>query len=95
MGEHTISGIGISTAGIVNIHKGIVTGGVEHIRNYATIPIIDRLQEVLQVPVSVENDVNCAALGRRGRVLEMEKKFYYAYSWNWYWRSNFYRWRVI
>ena len=31
MGEHTISGIGISTAGIVNIHKGIVTGGVEHI----------------------------------------------------------------
>ena len=65
MNEHTISGIGISTAGIVNIHKGIVTGGVEHIRNYATIPIIDRLQEVLQVPVSVENDVNCAAFGEK------------------------------
>ncbi|MFJ1104682.1 ROK family protein [Bacillus sp. GX] len=65
MNEHTISGIGISTAGIVNIHKGVVTGGVEHIPNYATIPIIDRLQEVLQVPVSVENDVNCAALGEK------------------------------
>ena len=74
MNEHTISGIGISTAGIVNIHKGIVTGGVEHIRNYATIPIIDRLQEVLQVPVSVENDVNCAAFGEKwnGSVREKE-----------------------
>lgn len=65
MNEHTISGIGISTAGIVNIHKGVVTGGAEHIPNYATIPIIDRLQGVLQVPVSVENDVNCAALGEK------------------------------
>lgn len=63
MNEHTITGIGISTAGIVNIYKGIVTGGAEHIPNYVTIPIIDRLQGVLQVPVSVENDVNCAALG--------------------------------
>ncbi|WP_377867004.1 ROK family protein [Bacillus sp. R86525] len=63
MTEHTISGIGISTAGIVNIYKGVVTGGVDHIPDYATIPIIARLQEVLQVPVSVENDVNCAVLG--------------------------------
>ncbi|PKJ53852.1 ROK family protein [Bacillus sp. SN10] len=65
MGEHTISGIGISTAGIVDIYKGIVTGGAEHIPNYATIPIIDRLQEVLQVPVSIDNDVNCAAFGEK------------------------------
>ncbi|GAB6444659.1 ROK family protein [Bacillus luti] len=65
MNEHTISGIGISTAGIVNIYKGIVTGGVEHIPNYATIPIIDRLQEVLKVPVSIDNDVNCAAFGEK------------------------------
>ena len=27
MNEHTIAGIGISTAGIVDINKGIVTGG--------------------------------------------------------------------
>ena len=27
MSEHTISGIGISTAGIVDVNKGIVTGG--------------------------------------------------------------------
>lgn len=28
MTEHTISGIGISTAGIVDIDKGVITGGV-------------------------------------------------------------------
>ena len=27
---------------------------------YSTIPIIDRLQEILKVPVSIDNDVNCA-----------------------------------
>ncbi|PFV82459.1 sugar kinase [Bacillus sp. AFS059628] len=74
MNEHTVSGIGISTAGIVNIHKGVVTGGVEHIRNYATIPIIDRLQEVLQVPVSIENDVNCAALGEKWKGIGNRKR---------------------
>lgn len=74
MNEHTISGIGISTAGIVNIHKGVVTGGVEHIPNYATIPIIDRLQRVLQVPVSIENDVNCAALGEKWKGIGNRKR---------------------
>ncbi|PHG58694.1 ROK family protein [Bacillus wiedmannii] len=74
MNEHTISGIGISTAGIVNIHKGVVTGGVDHIPNYATIPIIDRLQRVLQVPVSIENDVNCAALGEKWKGIGNRKR---------------------
>ena len=31
MNEHTIAGIGISTTGIVDINKGIVTGGADHI----------------------------------------------------------------
>lgn len=43
MNEHVVSGIGISTAGIVDIHRGIITGGVDHIPRYAGIPIIDRL----------------------------------------------------
>ncbi|WP_242144397.1 MULTISPECIES: ROK family protein [unclassified Bacillus cereus group] len=62
---HNISGIGISTAGIVDIHQGIITGGIDHIPNYAGIPIIERLQNILNVPVSIENDVNCAALGEK------------------------------
>ncbi|MFC9449396.1 ROK family protein [Bacillus cereus] len=65
MNEHTISGIGISTAGIVDINKGIVTGGVDHILDYTTIPIVNRLQAVLKVPVSIDNDVNCAAFGEK------------------------------
>ncbi len=63
MNEHVVSGIGISTAGIVDIHKGIITGGVDHIPRYAGIPIIDRLQTELKVPISIENDVNCASFG--------------------------------
>ncbi|MEI5892741.1 ROK family protein [Bacillus luti] len=72
--EHTISGIGISTAGIINIYKGVVTGGVDHIPNYATIPIIDRLQEVLKVPVSIDNDVNCAAFGEKWNGVGRDKR---------------------
>lgn len=65
MTEHTIVGIGISTAGIVDIDKGAITGGVDHIPHYANISIVERLQEVLEVPVSIENDVNCAAFGEK------------------------------
>ncbi|MGE7858547.1 MULTISPECIES: ROK family protein [Bacillus] len=74
MNEHPIAGIGISTAGIVNIYKGIVTGGTEHIPNYATIPIIDRLKEILKVPVSIDNDVNCAAFGEKWNGVGRDKR---------------------
>ncbi|WP_434165867.1 ROK family protein [Bacillus thuringiensis] len=74
MNEHTISGIGISTAGIVDINKGIVTGGVDHILDYTTIPIVNRLQAVLKVPVSIENDVNCAAFGEKWNGSGKEKE---------------------
>ncbi|HDR7257932.1 MULTISPECIES: ROK family protein [unclassified Bacillus cereus group] len=65
MGEHKVWGIGISTAGIVDVNKGVVTGGVDHIPGYSMIPIMNRLQEVLKVPVSIDNDVNCAAFGEK------------------------------
>jgi len=74
MNEHTIAGIGISTTGIVDINKGIVTGGADHIPGYSTIPIIDRLQEILKVPVSIDNDVNCAAFGEKWNGSVREKK---------------------
>ncbi|MEC2257337.1 MULTISPECIES: ROK family protein [Bacillus cereus group] len=74
MNEHTITGIGISTTGIVDINKGIVTGGADHIPGYSTIPIIDRLQEILKVPVSIDNDVNCAAFGEKWNGSGREKE---------------------
>ncbi|MED2982866.1 ROK family protein [Bacillus thuringiensis] len=74
MNEHTIAGIGISTTGIVDINKGIVTGGADHIPGYSTIPIIDRLPEILKVPVSIDNDVNCAAFGEKWNGSGREKE---------------------
>ncbi|HDR3650825.1 ROK family protein [Bacillus cereus group sp. Bce001] len=74
MSEHTISGIGISTAGIVDVNKGIVTGGADHIPGYSTIPIINRLQEVLKISVSIDNDVNCAAFGEKWNGSGREKE---------------------
>ncbi|MEK4543074.1 MULTISPECIES: ROK family protein [Bacillus] len=74
MNEHTIVGIGISTAGIVDINKGIVTGGADHIPGYSTILIIDRLQEILKVSVSIDNDVNCAAFGEKWNGSGREKE---------------------
>ncbi|MDA2517251.1 ROK family protein [Bacillus cereus] len=74
MNEHTIAGIGISTTGIVDINKGIVTGGADHIPGYSTIPIIDRLQEILKVPVLIDNDVNCAAFGEKWNGSGREKE---------------------
>ncbi|MCU4990630.1 ROK family protein [Bacillus cereus] len=74
MSEHTISGIGISTAGIVDVNKGIVTGGADHIPGYSTIPIIDRLQAILKVSVSIDNDVNCAAFGEKWNGIGRDKR---------------------
>ena len=74
MNEHTITGIGISTTGIVDINKGIVTGGADHIPGYSTILIIDRLQEILKVSVSIDNDVNCAAFGEKWNGSGREKE---------------------
>ncbi|HEK9102928.1 ROK family protein [Bacillus pfraonensis] len=74
MSKHNISGISISTAGIVDIHKGMVTGGVDHIPRYAGTPIVDRLQTTLKIPVSIENDVNCAALGEKWQGVGRQKK---------------------
>ncbi|MBO1581168.1 ROK family protein [Bacillus sp. XF8] len=73
MNQRAISGVGISTAGIVDINKGIITGGVDHIPRYAGIPIVDRLQTALKVPIAIENDVNCAALGERWKGVGSQK----------------------
>ncbi|MDM5153252.1 ROK family protein [Bacillus sp. DX1.1] len=74
MKRHAIFGVGISTAGIVDINKGMITGGVDHIPRYAGIPIVNRLQYALKVPVAIENDVNCAALGEVWQGAGRQKK---------------------
>ena len=51
-----------------------MTGGVDHIPGYSMIPIMNRLQEVLKVPVSIDNDVNCAAFGEKWNGSGREKR---------------------
>lgn len=61
-GQERISGICISTAGMVDIEKGEITYAAPLIPDYAGIAYKKVLEERFQVPCEVENDVNCAGL---------------------------------
>lgn len=55
-------GICISTAGMVDCSKGIITYSAPLIPNYTGTRIKETLENVFQLPCEVENDVNCAGL---------------------------------
>lgn len=59
--EHVV-GVGISTAGEVNVQEGSILYAV-NIPNYTGLQLKKILEIELQVPVAVENDVNAAAVG--------------------------------
>lgn len=61
--DHKIDGITISTAGVVDAHKGAVVFAGPTIPGYTDTPLADKLKKAYGVPCEVENDVNCAALG--------------------------------
>ena len=58
----TITGVGISTAGVVDVTTGIISGAGAADYTHGR-PLISELTERFGVPVSIENDANCAALG--------------------------------
>lgn len=61
---YDIHGIAISTAGMVNSTTGCITYALEDsIPNYTGINWKTAIQDKFRLPISVENDVNCAALG--------------------------------
>lgn len=57
-----ISGICISTAGMVDTKKGEIFHAAPLIPNYTGINFKKTLEEKFNVPCEVENDVNCAGL---------------------------------
>lgn len=61
--DTTISGIAISTAGIVEPKKGEILFANQNIPGYQNTKLRSEIEKRYKVPCSVENDVNAALLG--------------------------------
>lgn len=60
--EYAVSGVCISTAGQVNSEKGKIVYASELIPEYTGVAIKAELENHFNLPVEVENDVNCVGL---------------------------------
>ncbi|MDC0535491.1 ROK family protein, partial [Francisellaceae bacterium] len=61
--KYEISAIGVSTHGVVDFNKGIVTLSSHHLPGLKNLPIKKTLKNRYGVLVTVDNDVNSAAIG--------------------------------
>jgi glucokinase len=61
--DHILSGVGIATAGIVNIETGEVIGSTGNLPGWAGTPIKKEIEGRTGLPVHVDNDANAAAYG--------------------------------
>ena len=59
--ESRLQGIGIATAGIVDVKKGKITSAA-NVPEFVNLPLVQRLEETFHVPVAIANDANSAAL---------------------------------
>lgn len=58
--KHDVKAVGISTAGVVS-DDGEMIGGCGNIKGWKGTKVKQELEEMLNLPVAVENDANCAA----------------------------------
>lgn len=65
-GECSLSAVGVGTPGLVDASEGIVRSA-SNLAGWSDVPVRANLTARLGVPVSLENDVNMAALGERAR----------------------------
>lgn len=61
--RYTFSGIAISTAGMVDHRTGAILYANDNIPGYTGVNLKTAVQDTFGLPCTVENDVNCAALG--------------------------------
>ncbi len=59
-----VAGIGVGVPGIVDIHRGIVYD-VENIPSWKKVYLKEELERKFMLPVHVNNDANCFAIGER------------------------------
>ena len=57
-----VKAIGIGVPGVVDVDEGIVYD-VQYIPSWVEVPLKEKLQDRYQLPVFVNNDANCFALG--------------------------------
>ena len=57
-----VQGIGLGVPSVIDVEKGIVYN-VVNIPSWERVPLKDILEDEFSVPVAVNNDVNCFALG--------------------------------
>ncbi|TMN21759.1 ROK family protein [Lentibacillus cibarius] len=61
--EWALAGIAISSAGQIDNKTGVVVHATDNIPGYTGVRIKQRVEEATGLSVTVENDVNCTALG--------------------------------
>ena len=62
--DSEVAGIGIGVPSVVDVEKGIVYD-VQNIPSWKEVPLKSILEDRLQLPVFVNNDANCFALGEK------------------------------
>lgn len=61
-GNYPIVGVGVASPGAVDTNRGVILQGT-NLPEWANIPLQEKMQEKLHVPVKVVNDANAAAWG--------------------------------